>query len=97
MADAGLPAPPVPPAAQVPAPQLPPVQPVKLPVPPNQPVPTQQIQHMLQVNWSHFKPELVGKLDEDAENISEQMIGRTHMHFKKVSKSSIFSCINRRS
>ena len=60
MADAGLPAP------QAPAPQPPPVHPVQLPVPPNQLVPAQPIQHMAQLNWSHFKPEFAGKPDEDA-------------------------------
>ena len=27
----------------------------------------QQVQHMLQLNWSHFKPEFVGKSEENAE------------------------------
>ena len=63
MANAGLPAPPAPPAPQVPAPQLP-AQPQ---VPPNQPIPTLPIQHMSQLNWSHFKPEFAGKPGEDAE------------------------------
>ena len=70
MADAGLPAllaPLVPPAPQAPAAEPPPSQPVQLPVPSNQPVATQPIQHMPQSNWSHFKPEFVGKPDEDAE------------------------------
>ena len=51
MKDAGLPAP------AVPVPQAPqaPQQPAK------------QIQHMPQLNWSHFKPEFLGKLKEDAE------------------------------
>ena len=60
MADAGLSAPPAPPAPQAPAPQ-PPAQPVQQPVPSNQPVPTQAIQHMPQLNWSHFKPKFTGK------------------------------------
>ena len=70
MTDAGLPAlpaPPTPPAPQAPAPQPPPVQPVQLPAPPNQHILTQPIQHMPQVNWSHFKPEFAGKPGEDAE------------------------------
>ena len=72
MADPGLPVQPAPPASQVPqVPQVPqapqqPVQPVQLPVP-NQPIPSQQIQHILQLNWSHFKPEFSGKQEEDAE------------------------------
>ena len=67
MADAGPPAPPMPPALQAPAPQTPPVQPVQPPVVPNQPIPTQPIQHMPQLNWPHFKPEFTGKPDEYAE------------------------------
>ena len=70
MADAGLPAlpaPPVPPAPQAPAPQAPPVHAVQLPVTPNQPVSIQPIQHMPQLNWSHFKPEFAGKPNEYAE------------------------------
>ena len=51
MANAGLQAP------AVPAP--PPPQP--------QQQPTQQEQHILQLNWSHFKPEFSGKTKEDAE------------------------------
>ena len=36
--------------------------------PPTQPaVPPVQPGSMQQLNWSHFKPEFVGKLDEDAE------------------------------
>ena len=58
MADAGLPAPPVPPAPQVPQ-ALHPL--VHLPVPLDQPVPAQPIQHMPQLNWSLFKPEFTGK------------------------------------
>ena len=66
MTDAGPPAPPPPPV--VPAPQAPaPQQPVQPPVPPNQPIPAQSIQHMPQLNWSHFKPEFAGKPDEGAE------------------------------
>ena len=60
MADAGLPAPPAPQAAQALQ------QPVQLPVAPDEPVPAQPIQHMPQLNWSHFKPEFAGK-PEDAE------------------------------
>ena len=67
MADGG---PPVPPAPH-PLPVIPPAPPVQPPVPPAQPIvpPTQPIQPalMLQLNWSHFKPELAGKPDEDAE------------------------------
>ena len=69
MADAGPPVLPAPPA--VPAPQAPqapqqPVQPVQPHVASDQPVPTQPIQHMPQLNWSHFKPEYLGK-PEDVE------------------------------
>ena len=69
MADARPPVPPAPPAA--PAPQVPqalqqPVQPVKPPVAPDQPVPTQAILLMPQLNWSHFKPEFSGKPKGDA-------------------------------
>ena len=50
MADARLPAPPGPPAPELPQQPLQPVQPHVL----DQPVPTQQIQHMAQLNWSHL-------------------------------------------
>ena len=63
MADAGLSALPAPQAPQPPIPQ----QPAQLPVPPNQPISTQPIQQMPQLNWSHFKPESLGKPEEDAE------------------------------
>ena len=56
----GLPAPPAPQVPQA----LPAPQPAILP---NQPVPTRPIQHMPQLNWSHFKPEFAGKPEEDAE------------------------------
>ena len=53
MADAGTHAPAVqaPQAPQAPQPQQ----------------PAQQVQHIAQLNWSHFKPEFLGKLEEDAE------------------------------
>ena len=67
------PAPPVLPPPQFPqipqalqAPE-PPVQPVQLPGHLDQPIPTQQIQYMPQLYWSHFKPEFAGKPEEDAE------------------------------
>ena len=59
MADAGPPAltaPPVPPTLHAPAPLPPSMQPVQLPVPPNQPIPAQPIQHMPHLYQSHFKP-----------------------------------------
>ena len=31
--------------------------------------PAQQVQHMPQLNWPHFKPEFSGKPEEDAEHI----------------------------
>ena len=40
---------------------------MQLPVAPDQPVPTQPIQHIPQLNWSHFKPAFPGKPKEDAE------------------------------
>ena len=61
MADAGPPAPLVPPALQAPEQ---PLQPIQLPVP-NQSVPTQQIQHIPQLNWSHFKTEFLGNPEGD--------------------------------
>ena len=68
MADRG---PPVPQQLPVILPVVPPVPPVQLPAPPVQPVvpPTQPIQPapMHQLNWSHFKPECVGKPGTDAE------------------------------
>ena len=65
MADAGLltpPASPIPQALQAPQP---PLQPVQLPIPPDQFIPAQSIQHILQLNWSHFQPEFSGKPEED--------------------------------
>ena len=63
MADTALPAPPAPQALQ--APQQP-LQPIQLPVL-NQPIPTQKMQHIPQLNWSHFKPEFSGKPEKDTE------------------------------
>ena len=56
MADVGLPVPafPAPKAPQVPQAQQAPQY------------PAQQVQHMPQLNWSHFKPKISGK-PEDAE------------------------------
>ena len=51
MADAG------PQAQAVPTPQAPQVL----------QQPTQQAQHIPQINWSHIKPEFLGKTEEDAE------------------------------
>ena len=47
----------------VPAPPLPPAQPE--PQVPQQPA--QPAQQVVDLNWSHFKPEFSGKPDEDAE------------------------------
>ena len=70
MVDAGPPELPLPPASPAPqalqAPQQP-VQPVQLPIASDQPVPTQPIQHVPQLNWSHLKPDFAGKPEEDAE------------------------------
>ena len=60
MADEGPPAPPPPVIPLV----VPPDPLMQLPVPPAQPI---QPTTMPQLNWSHFKPEFVGKPDEDAE------------------------------
>ena len=70
MADGRPPAPQPPPVVspashvQLPAPStqpiVPPVQPLAPPTQPIQPAP------MPQLNWSHFKPELTGKPDENA-------------------------------
>ena len=62
MAEAGPPVSPFQPQA----PQQP-QQPVQPPIPPDQPVLEQQIQHIMQLNWSHFKPQFVGKPEEDTE------------------------------
>ena len=70
MEDAGLPAPQNPPAPQtlqVQQASQPPGQPVQLTEHLDQLVQTQPIQHMLQLNWSQFKPEFSGKPEEDAE------------------------------
>ena len=53
----------MPQALQPPIPQ----QPAQLPVPPDQPVHSKPIQHMPQLNWSHFKSEFSRKSEEDAE------------------------------
>ena len=69
MADAGLPVPLAPPVLQAPqVPQVPQqtLQPIQQPVS-DQPTPTQQIQNIPQLNWSHFKPEFSGKPDKDVE------------------------------
>ena len=57
MSDGGPPAPQPPP--------VPPVQPVVLPA--KQIVSSVQLGQEPPLNWSHFKPELAGKPDEDAE------------------------------
>ena len=69
MVDTGPPALPLPPAG--PTPQASqalqqPIQPVQPPVDPHQSVPTQPVQNVPQLNWSHFKPEFSGKPEEDA-------------------------------
>ena len=38
-----------------------------VPAPPALQQPVQQAQHVLYLNWSHFKPEFSGKPEEDAE------------------------------
>ena len=43
-----------------------PQQPVQPPIAPDQLVSTQQIQHILKLNWLHFKQEFACKLEEDA-------------------------------
>ena len=64
MADAG------PQAPNIPAPLPPPAQPA-LQVPQQSahptPQPGQQGQQMVYLNWLHFKPEFLGKPEEDAE------------------------------
>ena len=74
MVDGGLPAPqppPADPALPVVAPAPPtqsPAPPTPAAVPPIQPAaPPVQPGLMSQLNWSHFKLEFAGKLDEDAE------------------------------
>ena len=67
MADVGPPALPLPPADLASQTPQQPVKTAQPPVAPNQPVPTQQIQHVPQLNWSHSKPKFAGKPKEDAE------------------------------
>ena len=59
---------------QVPQASQPPIQ---LPVPLNQPISTQPIQHMPKLHWSLFKPEYAGKPEKDEEahllNMSDWM------------------------
>ena len=62
MAEAGPPTPPI----QSQALQQP-QQPVQPPIAPDQPVPTQQAQHVPHQIWSDFKPEFSGKPEQDAE------------------------------
>ena len=62
MAEAGPLAPPIQPQA----PQQP-QQPVQPSIAPDQPFPTQQKQHIPQLNWLDFKHEFAGKPEEDAE------------------------------
>ena len=67
MAEAGLWAPDIP---APPAPQA-----------PQQPV--QQVQQMPHLNWSHFNPELLGKL----EDVEAHLLGPnewTHINFRRV-------------
>ena len=79
MADAGLPVLPAHPAPQAPQALHAPQQPVQQPIP-DQPIPTKQIQHIPQVNWSHFKPEYSGKPEEDAEAHLLRMNGLWDTH-----------------
>ena len=63
------------PPAQQPPHAVPPVPPMQPPAPPTQPdvppaqpaVLTVQTSPVLQLNWPHFKPEFVRKLDKDVE------------------------------
>ena len=71
MADAGLPDLPVPPGPQTPQVPQAPQPPVQLSVPLDKPILTQPVQHMPQLNWSHFKHKFARKQEEDAE---------THLH-----------------
>ena len=87
-----MPAPPAPIPPVITPPVIPPVQPpislIQLIVPSAQLIPTQQIQpaHVPELNWLHFKPEFAGSQMSIQKYIfSEQMIGWTHMYFKKVS------------
>ena len=61
MADGGPPEPQPPPVIP---PVVLPVPPVQPPAPPKQPIQPGPMPHL---NWSHFKPEFAGKLDEDVE------------------------------
>ena len=96
MADGGPPTPPVPQAPS--APQPPPIVP---PLPPAQPISIQPMQaaHVPQLNWSHFKPEIADKPDEDAEvhllRMNDWM--GTHAFQEGVKSPTFLSNISRRS
>ena len=82
MADAGLPAHPVPPSPPVPTPQHSSAQ------------PAQEIQpvHVPQLNWSHFKPEFAGK-PEDAEAHLFRMNDWMDMHAFQEGVNVQHSCL----
>ena len=66
-------------------PQAPAVSAPQAPLAPQLQQPTQQVQHILQLNWSHFKPECSGKPEEDAETHLLRMSNWMNKHqFKGV-------------
>ena len=98
MTDAGLPALSAPAVPQ--APQLSILQqPAQLPVPPDQPILTHQIQHMPQLSWSHFKPGFSGRPEEDAEAhlLRTNACMDTHAFQEDVKVQTLLSHISKRS
>ena len=67
MADARPPALPFQTTPSIPQASQQPTQPVQQSIAPDQPVPTQPVQHIPQLIWSHFKSEFSGKPEEEAE------------------------------
>ena len=61
-----------------------------VPAPQALPQPAQQAQHIWQLNWSHFKPECLGKPEEDEEahllRINDQMGTHQFQEGVKVQK-----------
>ena len=94
MADAR---PPTSPAAQAPQVHQQPLQTVQ-PHVPDHPITAQQVQHIPQINWSHFRPEFSGEPEEDAEAHLLRMNDWMDTHaFPEVLRFIILPYINRRS
>ena len=90
MADAGPPAPPALQVTQAPQALQALEQPLQPPVP-NQPIPTQQMQHVPQLNWLHLNQNFQENQKKMQKHIClQQMVGLTHMHSQRVLRFNIF-------